>query len=31
MEIKKGSLKSGIYFVKVSDGEEQFIQKLIVQ
>ena len=31
MEIEKGNLASGIYFVSVTDNERQFVQKIIIQ
>lgn len=30
-KISLGDLRAGIYFVKVTDGEKQFVKKLIVQ
>jgi hypothetical protein len=31
MEIEKGSLGSGVYFVKVSTEERQWVEKIIVE
>jgi len=31
MTIEKGSLESGIYFVRVNDGEKQWIEKMVVE
>jgi hypothetical protein len=31
MEIEKGNLESGVYFVKVRDNERQYVQKIIVE
>jgi hypothetical protein len=31
MEIEKGNLESGVYFVRVNAGEKEFVQKLIVE
>ena len=31
MEIEKGRLESGVYFVRVKDNERQYIQKIVVE
>ena len=31
MEIEKGSLESGVYFVRVSTEEKQWVEKLVIE
>ena len=31
MEIERGSLVSGVYFVQVRDGERQRVEKMVVE
>jgi len=31
MEIEKGSLERGVYFVRIRDEERQWVQKMVIQ
>ena len=31
MEIEKGSLENGVYFVRISDNEREYVQKMVVE